>query len=215
MKLLILGASGGVGRWATRLASEQGHDITAMVRPRSTFDAPAGVRVIRGQALNVADLKLAVEGQQALISCLGAQRVNPRNPWSRMREPRQVAGPGAVAIVQAVMDSTVRRVVAISAAGVGDSLPATNAVMRWLLRKSNIGQQYADLFEMEETLRASTLDWIAVRPVTLSNGALTGRARVVSRFGTMSMIRRADVAQWLIRTATSTDPIVDRTPMIG
>ena len=40
MKLLVLGASGGVGRWLTRFAVEGGHEVTAVVRPTTTFDAP-------------------------------------------------------------------------------------------------------------------------------------------------------------------------------
>ena len=215
MKLLLLGASGGCGRIAVRLAAEQGHDVTAMVRPGASFDPPAGVTVIRSNALDPEQLAQAAAGKDALISCLGAQRVHPRNPWSKMRQPAQVAGPSGRAIVKAVPTTSVRRVAVISAAGVGDSLPATNWIMRWILRTSNVGVAYADLHVMEQALRQSSLDWIAVRPVTLINAAPSSRAKIVKRFGALSVIGRADVAQWLIRVATSNEPISNRTPMIG
>ena len=68
--------------------------------------------------------------------------------------------------------------VAAAAAGVGESPPDTNALMRWLLRSSTIGEMYADLEAMEAVCRASGLDWQAVRPVTLVDAtAPSTRAR--------------------------------------
>ena len=216
MRLLILGASGGCGRWATRLAAEAGHDVTALVRPGTPFDPPAGVTVRRGSVLADADLAHAVTGQEAVISCLGAQRVNARNPWSPLRPPLHLARDSAGRLAQAMTVAGVERLAAISAAGVGDSLASTNALMRWLLRSSTVGEMYADLEAMEAVYRATALDWLAVRPVTLVDArAPSDRARVVPRFRTVSTISRADVAAWLLRAATDRQPIADRTPMIG
>jgi hypothetical protein len=151
MRLLILGASGGCGRWATRLAHAAGHDVTALVRRDTAFDPPAGVAVRRGNVLSDADLSQAVAGQDAVISCLGAQRVNARNPWSPLRPPLDIARDSAGRLVQAMTVAGVGRLAAISAAGVGDSLPSTNALMRWLLRSSTVGEMYADLEAMERS----------------------------------------------------------------
>ena len=216
MRLLILGASGGCGRWTTRLAHEAGHSVTALVRPGTAFVAPAVVVVRRGTVLDDADLAPAVAGQDAVISCLGAQRANPHNPWSPLRPPLHIAEDSAGRLVQAMNVAGVRRLAAISAAGVGDSLSATNAMMRWLLRHSTIGDMYADLAAMEAVYRASALDWLTVRPVTLVDAkAPSLAATVVPRFRMVSTISRADVAAWLLRAATDPRPITDRTPMIG
>ena len=115
----------------------------------------------------------------------------------------------------ALEPSGIRRLVAISAAGVGDSFAPTNPMMRWLIRSSTIGTMYADLEAMEQIYRATTLDWLAVRPVTLIDGKPTSRAKVVSRFRTVSVINRADVAAWLVRAVSEPDPIVERTPTIA
>jgi uncharacterized protein YbjT (DUF2867 family) len=152
--LLILGASGGCGRWATRLAAEQGHHVTALVRPQTPFKPPAGVIVRLGNPLDPSDLSAAAAGQDAVISCIGPQRSNPRNPWSPLRPPLGVAELSAAAAVEAVDGSSARRFVCISAAGVGDSATAMNGVMRWLVRHSTIGAMYADLDAMEQVLRA-------------------------------------------------------------
>jgi uncharacterized protein YbjT (DUF2867 family) len=76
---------------------------------------------------------------------------------------------------------------------------------------------YADLAAMEAIYRASRLDWLAVRPVTLVDAkAPSDRARVVSRFGLLSTISRADVAAWLLRVVTDPPPAAaERTPMIA
>lgn len=52
LRLLILGASGRCGRWAVRLAAEAGHRVTALVRPETAYEPPAGVDVVRGSAFD-------------------------------------------------------------------------------------------------------------------------------------------------------------------
>lgn len=215
MRIVVLGASGGVGRWVTRLAAVAGHAVTALVREGRAFDAPDSVRVIRGSALDPVDLMRAAAGQDVLISCLGAQRTQTWNPWAPLREPAEVAAPSAQAMARVLPSTTVRRVVVVSAAGVGDSLARTNGLMRWMLRHSTIGRMYADLGRMEDVLRASALDWIAVRPVTLVNASPTSRTRRLSRYRSASVVGRADVAAWLLRVATTVTADGDRTPMIG
>jgi len=69
---------------------------------------------------------------------------------------------------------------------------------------------------MLEELRTRALDWIAVRPVLLTNGPRTGRYRVASegipRGG--YRISRADVADFMIHQLTS-DEFVRKMPAIA
>ena len=67
MNLLVLGASGGVGRWLTRFAADGGHAVTALVRPSASLDvlftsSPVAV----GQAENPNGKILAVSGKRRL-----------------------------------------------------------------------------------------------------------------------------------------------------
>ncbi len=80
MKLLVLGASGGCGRWLSQLAAERGHRVTALVRPTTSFVAPAGVTVRRGQVLDPDTIEAAVIGEDIVFSCLGLRRAGP-SPW--------------------------------------------------------------------------------------------------------------------------------------
>jgi uncharacterized protein YbjT (DUF2867 family) len=46
--LSILGASGGVGKWLTRLAAERGHDVRVVVRSEAPFEPPPELTALRG-----------------------------------------------------------------------------------------------------------------------------------------------------------------------
>jgi uncharacterized protein YbjT (DUF2867 family) len=211
----VLGASGGCGRWVTRLAAESGHDVTAMVRPGADYDPPEGVRVVRASALEPERVAQASRGRDAVLCCIGAQRVHPFNPWSSLRPPHHVCELAAKAIVAGLLESGVRRVVAISAAGVGDSFDRINPLMRWFVRRSTIGHMYADLEAMEALFRRSHLDWMTVRPVTLIKGKPTHKAREVDRFRTSAHITRGDVAAWMLGAVMESAPLGGRTPMIA
>ena len=50
--LLILGASGGCGRWAVRIAKERGYRVTVLVRQESNLEELEGVRVVQGNVMD-------------------------------------------------------------------------------------------------------------------------------------------------------------------
>ena len=215
MKLLIVGASGGCGRWAVRLARERGHELRVVVRPGARFEAPSGVEVIVGSVLEQTTIFNAVEGQDGVVSCLGAKRRNPRNPWSKPAPPDDLAERSARYITAAMTHHGVSIGAAISAAGVGDSWPFTSSFFRWLFDHSSIAHAYRDLDRMEQVYAASGLTWLVVRPVTLVHGPPTSRAKVVDRYRLFSRISRGDVAQWLLRSVERRDPVSHRPVMIG
>src|SRR5260221_13972036 len=92
MHLLVLGASGGCGRWAVRLATERGHRVTAVVRIATPYEAPPGVEVVRADVSEAGVLDTALaSGAQGVVCCLGVKRVSPRNPWSAVPPPHDLA----------------------------------------------------------------------------------------------------------------------------
>jgi putative NADH-flavin reductase len=210
MKLLVLGASGQVGRLVVDRAVARGHRVTAVVRPASPFDRP--VEVVRDEVLRPGALAAVVPGHEAVISCLGIQR-RSLNPFSALTSPADLGEATAHALVAAMRSAGVPKVVAISAAGVGDSAPRMNALMRWAVARTNVGVAYRDLERMEQVLAASGLDWCCVRPVTLTNGPHTGKVREVDAFGLTATISRADVAHDLLDRVER--PITVRRPQIA
>jgi len=214
MKLLILGASGATGRWLVTLAAQAKHDVTAVVRPSAAFEPPAGVRVIRGDVLDPVALASAVEGQDAVASCLGIRRAG-KFPWAPIRSPADFTTRVTSVLVPAMSRAGVSRIVAISAGGVAESITQLSAPVRWMVGAGNVGVAYRDLAEMERLLSASRLDWLAVRPMTLVDGPPTGRVGKVERYGLFSIVRRSDVAAWMLGALARPTTFVQQTVMIG
>ena len=202
MNLLILGATGGCGRWATRIAAGRGHALRLLARDPSRLDTPtappASTAVIEGSVLDAPTLERSLVGIDAVVSCLGQRRRHPRNPWSRITSPHDLNERVAMMLARLMPDAGVSRLVAISAGGVGDSVRRISPFNQWLFNNSSIGVAYRDLERMERVLLASDLDWHAVRPTTLTNGKHTGSAREVGRYGPFTRIARADVASWML-----------------
>jgi uncharacterized protein YbjT (DUF2867 family) len=214
MRLLVLGASGATGRWLVRLAAQAGHDVTAVVRPATPFEAPNSVRVVRGDVLDPGTIAAAVEGQDAVASCLGIRR-GGRSPWAPLRSPADFTTRVTSILIPAMASAGVRRVVAVSAGGVAESITQLSAPVRWLVGTGNVGVAYRDLAEMERQLSASRLDWLAVRPVTLMDGSPTGRVGKIARYGLFSIVRRADVAAWMLGALARRTPFVEQTILLG
>ena len=214
MKLLILGASGATGRWLVRLAAQAGHDVTALVRPSTPFDAPAGVRVVRGDVLDSVIIATAVEHKDAVASCLGIRR-GGRSPWAPLQSSADFTARATSSVIAAMSRAGVRRLVAISAGGVAESITQLSMPVRWLVGTGNVGVAYRDLAEMERLLSASRLDWLAVRPVTLMDGPPTGRVGKAEKYGLFSIVRRADVAAWMLGALARPTPYVEQAVLLG
>ncbi len=215
LRLAVAGASGGCGRLVVAQARDRGHEVTALVRETTPFDAPAGVRVERGQVLDEPFVRAVLPGHDALVSCLGIRRKRPAHPWSPLASPPDFAERSARVLARAMKDAGVPRIVAVSAAGVGESAGCLPLAMRFLVRFSNVGASYRDLERMERVYAESGLDVLAVRPVTLANGRATGRVREGARYGAFSRIRRADVAAYLLDSAERREPFGARAVTIG
>ncbi|MBX3382742.1 MAG: NAD(P)H-binding protein [Phycisphaeraceae bacterium] len=214
MKLLILGASGGCGRWLVRLASQAGDHITALVRPSAAVERCRGVEYVRGEVLEPGVIERVAAGHDAVLCALGLRRAGP-SPWAALRSPADMMARTGALLAASLPAAGVSRLVVISAGGVGESDALLTAPVRWLVRRGNIGVAYRDLAQMERELQTSSLDWLAVRPVTLLPGGPTRAAVPTNRYGLMSVVRRADVASYMLERARRTAPFAARAVMIG
>ncbi len=192
MRILVLGATGATGQLVVQKALDAGHQVTVLVRDASKVTQPQ-VTVVTGRASSSADLAKVIDGQDAVISTLG-----PRV----QKDP--IAAEAAEAVVQAMNEAHVTRLVWLSAAGVGDSAgPVTRAsfIFGRIVMPLFLKHGYANHLRAEQTLRASALDWTIVRPVQLVD-KLTGNA-VTANLGETKLlglkIARADVAGFLVQ----------------
>ena len=210
MKLVAFGASGRTGSHIVRLAAARGHLVTAVARPTARYAAPSGVQVVHGDVLDPRFVAEVTAGQDAVVSALG---IRYAHPWAARKSPDDLLSRATTNIVRAMKQAGVARIAVVSAAGVGDSRSALNPIMRLLLLTSNVGVAYADMDRVEEILRASGLDWLAVRPTTLTNRSPSGPARMVEHFGMTASVPREAVAAFIVNELER-PAFTTRTPMI-
>jgi hypothetical protein len=84
------------------MAAERGHDVAGVVRHGTAYHPPEGVSLRLGSALDSSVVTKAALDGEVIISCIGAQRANPRNPWSPLRPPGRVAGTCALALLHGI-----------------------------------------------------------------------------------------------------------------
>ena len=103
-------------------------------------------------------------------------------------------------IVNAMKEKGIKRVITVSAWGVGDSYKEVNWMFRFLINKTNVGVAYKGHEDQERILRNSSLNWTAVRPVGLNNDTKHHPTRI-SQNGSKKlrmMISRQNVAKFML-----------------
>lgn len=150
MKLLVLGASGGCGQWVVKLAQQRGHEVTAVVRPTSSYVAPEGVSLLGEEIFDDGVLERILPYQQVVISCLGMSLSKSGNPFFRFLSPPDLMSSAARRLCSAMPACGIQRVISISSGGVADSFAHTHWLIRFLFTRSNISISHTDLATMEE-----------------------------------------------------------------
>ena len=194
MKLLILGATGATGRHLVDQALAAGHEVTVLVRDAAgvTTRHPK-LTVVAGRATVEADVDPVVRGQDAVLSTLG-----PRS------KSDTVCPEAAQALVTAMKAHGVKRVIWLSASGVGDSRQAINDasfVFGKIIIPLLLSRPYANHAAAEEILRASGLDWTVLRPMQLID-VPTGKSPAAVSKDTKPpglKVARQDVAAFMLR----------------
>ena len=207
MKVLVVGATGGTGRAAVDALVADGHEVTAFARRAgAVLGGRPGVRTVDGDATVAGHVAAAVRGQDAVVVALGiaesAVRVRLRGPAGT---PLDVRSRGTAAVVAAMREHGVRRLVVQSSYGVGetrDRLPLSSRLVFALLLKPQI----ADHEAQERVVRGSGLDVTIVQPIYLTDGDEPATVSTDGSVEGMRVSRRA-VGEVLARLATSADDV--------
>lgn len=189
MKLAIFGATGGTGGELVKQALERGHNVTAFVRNPGQLAALAErITIITGDVHSLADVELAVQGQDAVICALG----------SRNLKKTMIRAEGTANIIAAMQKHNVKRLFVISAMGVGESWNSLSLVNKlfFTLLLNSTRQDHA---AQEAAVKASGLEWTIVRPSGLVDTPRTGVYNVGENIrAKTSKIPRADVADLIL-----------------
>ena len=199
MRILIIGASGGIGLAAVERALADGHEVRAFARgaDRIALTDP-GLEPVCGDATDPAAVRAALEGVGSVIQALGVAPGLGRTlaPVSLFSESTRV-------LIPEMERAGVRRLVAVTGFGAGDSRGALSPP-ECLAHRLLLGRAYDDKDRQERLIRDSALDWLIVRPTILTNGPGRRRYAVLREPGQWrsGLISRRDVADFLVREAT-------------
>lgn len=169
MKLVVFGASGATGRHVVRIAGAAGWSVVAFARTQAAaMDFAGEHEPMVGNPTELADVTKAVRGADAVAVCLGISRLT-RSPFAALVSPPDLTSRSVAAIVQAMQNEHVRRIVYVSAFGAADSWARMPWWGRLFIQISKVRHSMADHTRSEQLLRASGLDWTALRPVLLDD----------------------------------------------
>lgn len=194
-RVLIIGASKGVGLETTRQALEAGHRVRALSR------SVAGNRLsnpnlekVRGDALESRDIEAALDGMDVVIQALGVSSLGD------LLRPVRLFSDATRILVSAMEAKAMKRLICVTGFGAGDSRASISCLQR-LPFQMVFGRAYTDKSVQERLIKDSSLDWTIVRPGVLTNGRRTRRYRILDEPSEWrnGIISRADVADFLVR----------------
>jgi putative NADH-flavin reductase len=167
MQILVLGASGRTGKIFTQLATSKNHQVTAIIRNKKDAILPK-VNYIEGLPTDEQLLTKALQGIDAVVVSLNINRTSD-NPFGKVVSPFTLISDSVKALISAMVKNNVKRIITVSASGVGDSWNDMYLIARLLIRYSNIWKAYEDHEKQEQIVRQSQMDWTIVRPVMLND----------------------------------------------
>ncbi|MET8868091.1 NAD(P)-binding oxidoreductase [Nonomuraea sp. NPDC004580] len=182
MKILVIGATGRTGKHVLAQGAARGHEITAFARrPELLTDRGGLAGVIAGDAHDLATVRAAVQGQDAVISAVGGSGI-------------------ARTLITAMREAGVRRVVMTSSRSVPATRPRLAVTLAWLFFRA----AYVDLARAEGMLQVSGLDYTIARATMLNDKPPAGRVHIDfedDATGGAAQLTRADYAMALLDAA--------------
>jgi putative NADH-flavin reductase len=190
MKLAIFGSTGKTGIELVNQALEKEHAVTAFLRDPDRLQIEDKMLTkITGDVFDPTSVAQAIQGQDCVICVLGSG-----NDLGKTT----VRTTGTINIIEGMEMNNVKRLIAMTAMGVGDSwntLSLVNKLFFATLLKSSRDDHEAQ----EAAIKESDLDWTIIRPSGLQDTPKTGVYDVGENIlANTSKISRADVADLIL-----------------
>ena len=194
MRVLIIGASKGIGLETTRQALDAGHHVRALARSATAIAiSNPSLEKMRGNALKTEDVEAALVGVDVVIQTLGVGLGDLFRPVHLFSDATRV-------LIEAMRSQGVKRLICVTGFGAGDSRASISCLQR-LPFQIVFGRAYDDKSLQEQLIKESELDWTIARPGVLTSGPQTGHYQILSEATQWrnGIISRADVAEFLVR----------------
>jgi len=199
MKILVIGASQGTGALCVKAALAKGHAVSAFSRTPSKLglDDPKLTK-ISGDFHDAKSVRDAVAGHDAVIICASPTKL------SAIKEKPDYFSRGTKYCIDAMKEHGVKRLVVLTAHGVGESKSAASWFQRTFLIDRLLKGFFDDHDVQERMTRESGLEYVIARPTRLTNGAAKGKfVRTEDVVSVPGSIARADLADFLVDACDS------------
>lgn len=205
MKIAIIGAARGIGLELVKLALEDGHEVTALVRTPSRMPvSDKRLKMIEGDALDFHAIEKVVKGQDVVCDCLGADSIFQKTTlFSTCAEHLSKAL------------NQEQLLIAVTGLGAGDSKGHGGLIYDKFYLPVLLRRIYDDKDRQESIIKKNIQRWIIVRLGFLNNGPRTGRYRALTNLEGIrgGKISRADVADFILSQAKSPQ-FIGKTPLL-
>jgi putative NADH-flavin reductase len=172
-RILVIGASRGIGLETVKAALAAGHSVRALARSASSIPIQDGrLEKISGDALDSDTVRNALQGVDAVIQTLGVDR-----SFGAILERTSLFSRSTRILVDAMTAAGVKRLIAVTGLGAGDSRGHGGFLYDAVVFPLLLKRVYDDKDAQEWIIRNSALDWTIVRPGLLIDRPPTGRSR--------------------------------------
>lgn len=174
MRLLILGATGGIGVLLVERAVADGHTVVVYARspeklPQNLRDSPQ-VLISKGQLTDAESLSDALQNVDAVLSALGP--AVSRGPFHPKGEPLAHA---YSLVIRVMKERGVTRLIALGTPSIKDPHDKFSLTMSTLVTgvSTFASAAYKDIVAIGETIcrEGDTLEWTIARVPLLNNGS--------------------------------------------
>lgn len=161
MRILVLGATGRLGRLIVSEAVRRGHEVRAQTRRPGAVEERAGVEAVIADPTDAVRMQDIVAGCGAVIFALG---VDTRRPTTLFSDATR-------ALLPAMTAAGVLRLVAITGVGAGETRGHGGWLYDRVIFPLFTRNRYADKERQEALIRASDRDWVILRPAPFTEKA--------------------------------------------
>lgn len=200
MKIVVFGATGIVGKAVVNEALKKGHEVTVLTRnARKVTTRHEHLHIVEGNVADKNVVHTVLKDQEAVIQTLGIGGKGDGKPTSIVSEANKI-------IMTEMEQMNVKRLIAISVIGTGNSL----TFLPWIYRKLVLPLFMKwfqaiidDKNRMEPMIKKSGLDWTIVRCTTVKERPATGKVNAtLDGKGLKFSISAADMAVFIVNQLT-------------
>jgi nucleoside-diphosphate-sugar epimerase len=193
MNVIVIGASRGIGRETVKAALAAGHTVSAFARhPENIVLKHPNLKLVPGNVMDLQSVTKAISDHDAIVCALGLTTMKAIGP--PFAGHTYTLTVGTKNIVTAMAQSSMKRLITVTAISTGDSAQNCTPVAKWALQYG-LRWLFQEKERQEQQIMASSTNWTIIRPTALTNGPKTGHlATVPIRAGLLTYVSRADVA---------------------